>query len=396
MLTLATWAVTGQARAPADWPQDEPFTALDLSTAATSNAAGGLALVASSLRSPPASHVVIADGDSPRDTRPARGAADRWQLQTGLAPQGSTLAEWIVNRLSTQAGATGCRPAIPRSGAGSLEIRLGPYSFADRFRADRTKDPRILAALAQHQAEYSAIRAASGVAAARQYLQRLVERYRLGKRPDAWRLLQGAFSGDGDPLPHGTVVTESFDKANSTTLGPDLAWTEHVADFTVSANQLAFSQAAHGYCSANQDLGTDHWSEATLPFGTTSFAGPIVRASATGPVCYAVYHVGSGLFRLRRYSGQSFTELASKTITQPGSAYPLYLEANGSTLTATTPTDPAMFGVTDTVLATQQRCGCFIYGTSPRIDSWRGGDLGAAASKGCGGPHCGITMGLGC
>lgn len=364
---------------------DRDFVVLDLRSPAAATSAGWS--VAQYSGDAPASHVVLSVKENPVDLRPGGSLRQAWSRATGKNPVGDTLADWIDGHFDSQAdhtGATGARPVWPKSRQGFVDYSLGPYSFRRTFVATGSRSP-VSPHVRQLQADYAAIRAVSGAVEARRWLTRIVESRSIKGRQ--YELIQGTFVSDGRPLPHSTAIAESFDKANGTTLGPDLSWTEHLADFTVSSNSLAFSQAAHGYCSANNDLGSDHYSIANLPFGTTSFAGPTTRTSATAgtgsqPCCYAVYHVGSGLYRLRKYTqGQTFSEIASATVTQPSGAYPLKLTANGSSLVVNVDgTD--RISATDSTLATPQRCGCFIYGTSPKIDSFSAGDCGG------GGVHC--------
>ena len=400
MLTLAPWvADLAGNRSPQGMDTAyQDFIALDLS-----GAVPGYCLLATSMPAAqvPTAHTILSDGEPPATRKPSRATSARWTTATGQAPMGDTLADWIVHALSTQSDPSGVsarRPAFPENRSGSLRVNLGRYTITSPYVADRTTDPRVVSALIVLQDEYAAIRADS-VPAARQWLRRQQEKY--GLSVAGYRLIQGDHDADGPPLPHGTSITESFDTANSTTLGPDQAWTEHVPDFTVASNALAFSQSAHGYCSANVDLGADHYATATLPAGTW-LAGPTVRTSATAgtgsqPCCYATYCAQTGsLVRLRKYtSGQTFAEVGSVSQALPGATFTLKLTANGSSLTVAL-NGANILSATDTTLATPQRCGCFIYSATPRINSWEAGDLSVAGGGGCGRSGCvGIRTGMG-
>ena len=65
-----------------------------------------------------------------------------------------------------------------------------------------------------------------------------------------------------------TTLTESFNTADGTTIGPDLTWSELAADWSILSSQLRASAGTEGIVRADSDLASsDH--SVTVTVATT-------------------------------------------------------------------------------------------------------------------------------
>ena len=198
---------------------------------------------------------------------------------------------------------------------------------------------------------------------------------------------------EGKALSGGATITESFNTADSDTLGPDLTWTELTGDIDIVGNEAAIiSAATRCYARANTDLATDdHYSQVkvtTEPGGGTYYErGPICRNDATATItCYMFVrwhqNIGTGGRSLSRVTAGSLTILASDTTEGPVNDI-LRVEADGSSITAKVNGATVLGPVIDTNITGNLRCGFQGYrggtGIAVRIDTFEAGDLAAGA-----------------
>ncbi len=169
-------------------------------------------------------------------------------------------------------------------------------------------------------------------------------------------------------------VYESFDKANSSTLGPNHAWTETgTTTFEVISNRLSgnFPDNASGQARADVTLDTpDFYAEITITsleatsFGNTSL-GPIVRSAVGGSVgdFYALELHNLDKYFFWKSVGGTRTDFATSSGTAltigtlPGT---LRLEAKGSTITAYW-RGATLKSVTDTSIPSGRGAGVFAF-----------------------------------
>lgn len=193
------------------------------------------------------------------------------------------------------------------------------------------------------------------------------------------------------------TLTESFNQADSTTLGPDQTWTEIDSDLETLSNVVAPSAAGTttGAARCEADLDTDDH-EVSVDITTFETAGSFFRS--VGPIArfasaaYTGYRVALGhsgtidrSLTLHKIVGGAFTTLATAanpmTLSLPDL---LTVDADGSTIKALFNSVEEL-SVTDTEITGNTRPGfvCRVgtdgQTTSVRLDNFSATDLAAAA-----------------
>jgi hypothetical protein len=190
-------------------------------------------------------------------------------------------------------------------------------------------------------------------------------------------------------LAGGTSITESFNTADSTTLGPDLTWTETLDGLAIVSNaargtvinQEAEARAEHDLASA------DHYAQVVLAGWATTAAAFIARInaccrfSASARTYYAatVLSISSAdSIRLVRVEAGATTVIAGPTAEASTTGDVIRVSANGSTIKGFRNTVERL-SVTDTVITGHLRSG---FNILPRdalgnyqIDNFAGGAL---------------------
>lgn len=225
----------------------------------------------------------------------------------------------------------------------------------------------------------------------RRYLRALVERYGVGYR----EFQLGAAPDGGDlpdepPLPHGSTLTESFDTADSDTLGPDQSWTETQGNARIVSNEVAFDKTSFTYVRVGTDLaGSDQivTLDVTALDNSTStrsvYTGPAARFASGANTFYTAYlRRNSTLDRielLKVLSGAG-TQLATKTISH---ALPdeVSVRVDGSDISVLLNGVEEIAPVSDTAIPSGTRTGLFAFVNlnlvdgSARGDGWSATDL---------------------
>ncbi|MCC7484560.1 MAG: hypothetical protein IT529_06180 [Burkholderiales bacterium] len=318
---------------------------------------------------------------------------------------GTTLAEWMYSALTVHAdptGETAVRPLMPTR-RGMLEA----CGVRRRFRLDL---PEALPVIATLQAEYRALRQAArdgqlgavrrGGGAARfepdpEFHRRVL---------DGW----GEKFGLANPqdvcipsdlpretrLPHATTITESFNKSNSTTLGPDLTWAELENNLEVYSSQCRqVNTFVTASARADSDLSSsDHYAQIDTvnqaAYNGMS-SGVIARKDSTSTATYYLY-------RLYYSDGTTFAlqafKVISGTATQLGSNYVLgasisnpdtvRVQCDGSTISGQH-NGTERHSVTDTAISGNTRCGVRLsdHAINTAVDDFEAGDLAAASAS---------------
>src|SRR3990167_1358332 len=144
-------------------------------------------------------------------------------------------------------------------------------------------------------------------------------------------------------LPHHTTIMESFNTADSDTLGPDLSWTELEGDTDVVSNQASITGSAFCTARADSDLSSvDHYSQVDVVTQTNASSpetdsGVMTRKDSSATLTYytALHYYDSngslqGDYIQKRVSG-TVTNLTNNT-TSRSTTYTLKSQANGSTI----------------------------------------------------------------
>lgn len=202
------------------------------------------------------------------------------------------------------------------------------------------------------------------------------------------------------PLPPETTITESFNKADSETLGPDLTWSEYTSagagtsagsKFQVVSNMCYDSggDGNWGYARAESDLSSDdHYGQFVLKGlgssgASNSQIGPACRfATGTTGECYLVRAAQiDDTYRLvKSTSGGALTDLATVSLAA-GVDDVIKVQADGSTIKGYV-NAVERHSVTDTAITGNTRCGLFVYAPAAEGNAWgdsfEAADLAAA------------------
>lgn len=187
----------------------------------------------------------------------------------------------------------------------------------------------------------------------------------------------------------GAVRTESFNKANSTTLGPDLTWTDvaGTGDLWVQSNACENVNNNTGIITrAEHDLATsDNYAQFVILYvGANHGYGPACRYQSGADTCYFGRQGDDGgninnTAIFKRVTGTN-TSLGTSSRTAAVNDV-VRCQANGSSI-ALVVNGTSHLALTDTAITTGLRGGMRIYkagsGTNPSLDSFEMGDLGGA------------------
>lgn len=187
----------------------------------------------------------------------------------------------------------------------------------------------------------------------------------------------------------GTVITESFDQGDSTTVGPDLTWTEIVGDFETVSNRLyAVSGSGEHGIRAESNLATDdHYAQAEIWDNniTGNKPGISCRVHASDITFYQFKRTFDGSdTELNRYVTGTKTVITEGTDAEAdsGTGEVLYIEADGSTITGVYD-GATIHSETDTNITGNTLCGVtgsHNGGSRNRWDNFEAGDLGLATT----------------
>lgn len=107
-----------------------------------------------------------------------------------------------------------------------------------------------------------------------------------------------------------TVYTESFDTTNSSTLGPDLTWTENDGDAQVVSNTCRVVGSAASTIATVDDAGsfTDGYVQAVIGGTDTDSPGVVMRYTDADN-CIVAYIGQSAELRVRKYVAAALTQV---------------------------------------------------------------------------------------
>src|SRR5690606_34435213 len=260
---------------------------------------------------------------------------DLWESQSGYRPSGDKLVDLIFDYLTSGSDpdwGDACKPLMPTV-RGNLDLHFGGHSLVkrERFRFGVHPHTNRVKALLHRQFAELAEAAGKGRLKDKDHHRRVLdywcEKYKLTGKDD-WKELVPAELQKDVPgrLKHETTITESFNKADSDTLGPDLMWTETQGDIDVVSN-TAWHQTVAGrsVARAESDLSSaDHYAQAvvTLTSGTSTNVSPCCRfdAATTGQENHNSYIFTvafNGSYFLRKLLNGVITELDTGASSNP-------------------------------------------------------------------------------
>lgn len=341
----------------------------------------------------------LGTGD-PRDRTLSPAQRTAWRTRLGLAetPAGPSLAAVLWQTMTSLADPIGddrCPPIVPERQR-MMSLWLGGVRvFEKRFRAADAEAVPVLDLLRRtyRRMRQDSLDAVSPPEHYRKYLGDLVRKYRL-----PYRQFQPGDVPDETPLTPETRLAETFNTANSTTLGPSYTWTEYVSNLTgnsfdVSSNRArAVISATAPTARAQADLSsTDHWCQlqyilAASPVGKIHQFGPAIRFGSGSNTCYVARAISASWIPV---NGLYFTKCVNGTLTDLNApstnvdgTHTAMTQASGSTL-ITYLDGIRNASLTDTAITTGTRCGMFGYdGDSGAFggavgDDWVASDYGS-------------------
>lgn len=310
-------------------------------------------------------------GQAPTPGGVTLSAAQRaaWRNTFGLpaALSGPTLADALWDTLVLQADPIGqdrSPPLLPERN-GVLRLSFGGLGREIRL---RPADPEWLPIRERLRHVYRTIRqqAIAGQCRENQHRRLLsvwIEQFRL-RNVDRAEFIPSDLP-DEAPLPHETTITESFNTADSDTLGPDRTWTELVGDTDIVSNK-AQTVTVVTECVARCDAdlsSTDHYVQAVVgAFAEVAFDAPAVigRKDGTATLTYYMAYSDFAVDTVSIYKCEAgtFTEIAGPTAMTltAGTTYLLKLQCNGSTIKLYVD-GVEKLSLTDTAITSGLRCG---------------------------------------
>jgi len=340
----------------------------------------------------PSEYVELGNGDM-RELKTDARMISRLESHLGHRPQGDTLADLLLDhftRGSDPDGQSACCPIQPNS-HGWLELAVHGNCKSERFEWGRSSHTgKIQAALRSAFRGYMDD-AEKGRLKDKEQHRRILDAWCEKYCVDDWKqfvptALQKHVPGR---LPHETTISESFNKTDSATLGPDLSWTELKGDQSVVSNacELATNDASFGArARADSDLSSaDHYAQCTLlnpssSAGTWSiavFARKDSSATHTFYQCDWLDLSGTQSWRTFKWVAGVATGIGSSTTATASNNDVLKVECNGSTIGRYV-NGSLQNAAVDTAIPGNVRCGVGAYwtsGTKPRLDAFSASDL---------------------
>ena len=334
-------------------------------------------------------------GDQATDLVSAGARSDLEQRLGLLSPiSANRIAGIIYECLTLKADPQGQDNALPimPNHQGFAELWAGARLVSRQVTGASPEWPAIRALL---QRDYRRVREAVLDGAAKPDLHRRMLRVWMRKfRADDHTLFIPAGLPNESPVEPETTITESFDKADSDTLGPDLSWTELEGDWDVvtnAAQTVGTANLQQQTARADSDLSsTDHYAQCTLLniVNTTEVnRGLIARKDSSATLTYYNVDVrdggaGTDSWRTFKRVGGTFTAIGTNTTVNAVANDVLKIECNGSTITRYR-NGASQDAATDSAISTGTRCGLSGFRTSggvagARVDDWSAADLAAA------------------
>lgn len=189
----------------------------------------------------------------------------------------------------------------------------------------------------------------------------------------------------------GAVITESFNTADGSTLGPDLTWAEVIGNWAISSNTASVPTNNNCSARAESDLATDdHYAEADVSWlnAASRQCGTAVRFFATGTggtsadyYCTRANANGDNVL-MQKAVDNTFTTLSTTARTIGVETLTVRTEIDGSSLTGIV--GGTSYPTTDTEITGNLRTGICGFvpatGETATWDNFEAGDLAVNAT----------------
>lgn len=336
---------------------------------------------------PPSDVISLGDGDC-RSLQPTTSQRDELRLRLGLSanPQGATLVDVIgdvLGSLADPTGQTGPKPLMPIQGDG-LEILLAghskvwgsPYdavevmSISPKGRANKQRQvwreimqqaldvsqehaEKVLGAILR-QHGVSMVEIDQGAPSKKSQWQRFLHARDIQRAGGAFR-----------PRRPKTSFSESFNKADSSTLGPDLTWTEVTGNLDVVSNKASTTTTGFAEVRAEHDVSSaDHYGQvvihqASSSAGDNHLAAPCARFASSARTFYSFAWFYNLLVLYKTVAG-SYTIIGSASETPAALPATWKVDCSGSTIRGLQ-NGTQKVSVTDTAITGNTRGGLWAY-----------------------------------
>ena len=309
----------------------------------------------------------------------ARGAI---QSKLGINPVSNTIRDIIYELLTQEADPTGItrwKPSRPNK-SNKIKIYFGSEGVIKEVVLIPNVSPEWPMVVRAMQEDY-------------RHMLRTEEPDRIAKALDMWEEQFGVPYQTFIPkdaiqiasLPHATTITESFNTADSDTLGPSLTWTEVSLDTDIVSNQAKFmNTTGTALVRADSDLSSDdHYAQCEIHTQSAASRGygPICRKDSTATLTFyhARYLNTTDLLQLFKFSGGTGTQLGSSISITYAAGKVVKVYSDGSTIKAfydggelVSATDSAITGNLRTGMRHNTNIGTSI------VDNFEAADLSAA------------------
>jgi len=362
---------------------------------------------------PGSEYVALATGDC-REINSDGSLVSKFQSELGIAVAGERLVDLIFDGFvggSDPTGEEAVKPLVPTMG-GNLELWMPGHSRvkSERFAWGVHRHTDKLQTMLRKEFDGLMIAAGKGELKDDKHHLRILDAYCDKYRVADWKEFVDPKSKKDVPgrIKHETTITESFNTADSGTLGPDLTWTEVLGTWGIVSNKAEFaaSQAILGSARAESDLSSsDHYAACDITYLDVANSNAQVRALARFNSSAATYYSSGPQYNnssggtARHYtvkivSGMSTTLFGPTGFTLPSLPVEIRTECNGSTISAHRG-GSSVQSLTDTSITGNVRCGigAVTPGTAVNLDDFEAADL-AAPPAGNSFPFHGCLAGL--
>lgn len=345
-----------------------------------------------------AGYYLLLQGDATVQTI-AKKDLNKFEQLVGYRPVGSNLVDLIYDYLTNGSDVTGKNRVFPLmpTAEGFLELHLGGHSCVKKEKFVFGVHSHTAKVKALIQNDYRKMREEDLSKGSNQYLKVLDY---LGEQ---FKVNPQEFIPDDlpkeTPLKHETTLTESFNTADSGTLGPDLTWTETVSglDIVSNAAKLVISEAVAsartGSLSSSNVYAQSVITTLTHGSGSSNQAICIVtaRRESSGEVNYYGMRMTHGqatgnFIQIEKRVGTTTTALDGPDTITTSTPETIKVECNGSTIKGYRGGSEVLSG-TDTAITTSVLVGIRGYAYNPSdndigiFDSFEAGDLAAAPAS---------------
>lgn len=192
------------------------------------------------------------------------------------------------------------------------------------------------------------------------------------------------------PIKHNTVINESFNTADSSTLGPDLSWTELAGNINIVSNQARTATTGESSARANSDLSSaDHYAQAVIDVSAETNSpdvGVITRKDSSATLTYYLHTADFPSNGTRSYKcvNGTYTAIGTENSTTLTAGTPATIKgiSNGSTIEVFI-NGTSRLSHTDTAITANVRCGIRGYKTVSGYVSWDSFEAGDIVTKSC-------------